>query len=299
MTKASDSKAEQSRVPTCFVIGPIGEEGSAIRKRADDVFDHLVAPVARSLKLLPERADRIQAGGMITDQIIDHILDDDVVVADCHGWNANVVYELSLRHVTGLPVIHVLAPNERMLFDAFDARAVYLDTTDLASAMKAKDAIESQMKEMLNPGYTQTTPIRRAAAMRKLIDELAKGGAEDRAIGLVMKELSIISARLSAIENSAAPLGSWLTTEPFMKVGSPSDPNFVGAGAPYNTAGFTVPISSKRFFATEEARESPLERYARGKSIEDDRKSREGSAKAARTPSTKLAKLPNRRPTAP
>jgi len=31
----------------CFVISPIGEEGSDVRKHADDVFDYLIEPAMK------------------------------------------------------------------------------------------------------------------------------------------------------------------------------------------------------------------------------------------------------------
>ena len=32
---------------TCFVIAPIGKEGSEVRIRSDQVLKHIIAPVAR------------------------------------------------------------------------------------------------------------------------------------------------------------------------------------------------------------------------------------------------------------
>lgn len=36
----------QSLHDTCFVISPIGDEGSDVRRHADQVLDHLIEPAA-------------------------------------------------------------------------------------------------------------------------------------------------------------------------------------------------------------------------------------------------------------
>ena len=139
------------------------------------------------LGLKRSELDRIQRGGLIEVQVVDHILNDKIAVADCTTTNANVFYELALRHITGLPVIHLVQPNERMPFDAYDARAIPLDTRDLPTAMKARDAIEHQMSEMIEPGYAQPTPVRRAVAVRRLLSrEIERDPAEGEASGLII-----------------------------------------------------------------------------------------------------------------
>jgi hypothetical protein len=90
----------------CFVIGPIGnrlaEHGSEARnsyEEALEVFSEVIQPACASVGLLsPVRADGLARAGEITDQIFRRLRDDDVVIADLTGANANVMYELGLRH---------------------------------------------------------------------------------------------------------------------------------------------------------------------------------------------------------
>jgi hypothetical protein len=84
---------------TCFVIGPIGEPGSAIRIEADDFMKYIVSPVLKELDYgEPTRADLLNEPGRITSQIIKLLLEADLVIADLTTNNANVYYELSPRH---------------------------------------------------------------------------------------------------------------------------------------------------------------------------------------------------------
>ena len=82
----------------CFVITPIGEDGSETRRRADQILRHVIAPAAEACGFETVRADQIAEPGLITTQIIQHIIDDPLVIADLTGSNPNVFYELAVRH---------------------------------------------------------------------------------------------------------------------------------------------------------------------------------------------------------
>ncbi|GEO41673.1 hypothetical protein SAE02_58210 [Skermanella aerolata] len=77
--------------PLCFVIGPIGEEGSDFRQHADDLFDLIIKPVVESTEFgyRADRADKIRKPGHITNQIIKMIKEADLVVADLSHRNPN------------------------------------------------------------------------------------------------------------------------------------------------------------------------------------------------------------------
>ena len=43
----------------CFVISPIGKEGSDIRKRSDLIFNYIIKPIVQEFGYEPIRADHI------------------------------------------------------------------------------------------------------------------------------------------------------------------------------------------------------------------------------------------------
>ncbi len=92
----------------CFAVTPIGEEGSEIRRRSDQVLRYIIEPVMANLDYETVRADRISQPGMITNQVIEHLIDDDLVVADLTGSNPNVFYELAIRHATRKPIVTLI-----------------------------------------------------------------------------------------------------------------------------------------------------------------------------------------------
>lgn len=99
---------------TCFVIGPIGDEhaaaGSQERQNYEDalqVFQRVIRPACTALGLQPVRADKIATPGEITEQICRHLRDDQIIIADVTDANANVMYELGLRHSRNLLTIPI------------------------------------------------------------------------------------------------------------------------------------------------------------------------------------------------
>src|ERR1043165_4065514 len=74
----------------CFVIAPIGVPDSDTRKRSDQVLKHVIRPAAISCGYKAIRADQIDKPGLITSQVIQHIVTDALVVADLTERNPNV-----------------------------------------------------------------------------------------------------------------------------------------------------------------------------------------------------------------
>ena len=70
----------------CFVIGPIGDPGTDVRRHADWLFRGIIKPVfAKHFSDefdVPVRADEIVAPGIIHTQIIQRLLEAPLVIAD-------------------------------------------------------------------------------------------------------------------------------------------------------------------------------------------------------------------------
>lgn len=114
---------------TCFVICPIGEPDSDIRKRANGVLDAIIRPALEPKGLVVERADHDKAPGIVTESIITKTIEADLVVADLTGHNPNVMYELALRHATGRPVVQIIEHGERLPFDISGVNTIFFRST--------------------------------------------------------------------------------------------------------------------------------------------------------------------------
>src|SRR3979490_353992 len=112
----------------CFFIAPIGKDGSDVRKRSNGVRDFIVKPAVAELGLTTLRADDLAKPGQITLQVIEHVLRAKGVVADLTGANANVFYELAVRHTAKLPVVLIAEADEidRLPFDIAQMRVIPL-----------------------------------------------------------------------------------------------------------------------------------------------------------------------------
>jgi len=68
------------------------------------------------------RADELAEPGIITSQVIQHIVDDQLVIADLTERNPNVFYELALRHALRKPVVQIIHRGEAIPFDVAGMR---------------------------------------------------------------------------------------------------------------------------------------------------------------------------------
>lgn len=111
----------------CFVISPIGAEGTATREHADDVFDYIIRPAMEECGLAAYRSDHLHEPGKISDQMFRAILQDDLAVALLTGYNPNVFYELAVAQCAARPVVILLEKGQPLPFDIKDLRCVYYD----------------------------------------------------------------------------------------------------------------------------------------------------------------------------
>jgi len=194
----------------CFVISPIGQEGSDIRRRADQVLRHIVSPAAEAVGFSTIRADQISEPGLITTQVIQHIVDDPLVIADLTGSNPNVFYELAIRHAIRKPLVQIIQKDEKIPFDVAGMRTIPVDHRDLDSAQEARAEIEKQIVAILKRKPEDIeSPISVSVELQALRHS---ENPEERslaqfatAIGELRSDLAAIEKRLSSPEGLLPP----------------------------------------------------------------------------------------------
>jgi tetratricopeptide (TPR) repeat protein len=103
-----------------FGMKPDGQGGSV---DFDAVYEHLLAPSIREAELEPLRADQELVGGVIHKPMFERLVLADYAVADLTTANANVFYELGVRHaVRPYSTVLVSAEVKRMPFDLAPVR---------------------------------------------------------------------------------------------------------------------------------------------------------------------------------
>jgi len=172
----------------CFVISPIGAEGSPERERSDGVLQFIIAKAAEELGLTAVRGDQLAEPGQITLQVIDHILGARAAVADLTGLNPNVFYELAVRHTARLPVALIAEKDCNLPFDIAQMRTIFFDSHDLRSADQCRSAIAAQLRQAITGGAVDS-PIATSIDVRAL----ASGSAADRNIAEIVTTIDDVA----------------------------------------------------------------------------------------------------------
>lgn len=182
----------------CFVISPIGDDGSDTRRRADQILRHVISPAAEACGFETVRADQIAEPGLITTQIIQHIIDDPLVIADLTGSNPNVFYELAVRHAIRKPLVQIIQKNEKIPFDVAGMRTIPVDHKDLDSVQEAKVEIEKQIKAVLKRKPDEIeSPISVSIELQALKHS---ENPEERSIAEFVSAISDLRTDIAAIE---------------------------------------------------------------------------------------------------
>ncbi len=129
----------------------------------------------------PVRADEIPKPGVITGQIIQHLIDDALVVADLADYNPNVFYELAVRHAVRKPVVQIKKKGQQLPFDVITSRTIDLDISDLDSIEECKNKLRKQIASVEKDPSEADNPISNAIdlqATRKSGEPVEKMVAE-------------------------------------------------------------------------------------------------------------------------
>ena len=186
---------------TCFVIAPIGEPESDTRRRSDQILRYIIRPAVEECGYIATRADEIDEPGIITNQVIQRVVDGDLVVADLTGLNPNVFYELAIRHAIRKPFIQVVNEGESIPFDVSVTRTIFVNHQDLDNVARAKSAIVDQIRSLEADSSRLETPISVSLDLQRLRQS---GNPEQRSLADLLSEVSSIRSVLSAIEEKAS-----------------------------------------------------------------------------------------------
>lgn len=174
---------ENPKDKVCFVICPIGEEGSPTRDQSNKVFRHLITPPAQQAGYTPKRADHLDRPGIITSQVIEHVIEAPLVIADLTDRNPNVFYELAIRHAVKKPLIQLINRKEQIPFDVASTRIIKFDLTDPDSVERAKEEIANQIQSLHTDDSPIDNPISTALDLKAL---KRSEDPKDRSLGEVI-----------------------------------------------------------------------------------------------------------------
>jgi hypothetical protein len=113
--------------PLCFVLMPFGKkpDGTGGTVDFDAVYGEVIAPAIEAAGMQPLRADEEMGGGMIHKPMFERLILCEYTVADLTTANANVFYELGIRHAARpWSTVLIYVDKARLPFDAAPLRAI-------------------------------------------------------------------------------------------------------------------------------------------------------------------------------
>jgi hypothetical protein len=135
---------------------------------------------------------------MITTQIVLHLIDDAMVIADLAGHNPNVFYELAIRHAFRKPVIQLGQSGQDIPFDVSGLRTVTVDHTDLDSVEQAKTELIQRMKAIQEHPDDVESPVSIAVDR----EVLRRGSVQERELAQVLDGLAELRRMLHVVNEN-------------------------------------------------------------------------------------------------
>lgn len=143
----------------CFIVTPIGKPESETRKKTDNLIDKVITPVLESRQIESFVSHRHYEPENINYEIIKHLLNDDLVIANLSGLNPNVMYELGIRHATALPIVTIAEDGTELPFDFSTERTLSFDV-DLSDAKDFKKELDLSIESALKREDSESTVTR-------------------------------------------------------------------------------------------------------------------------------------------
>lgn len=159
---------------TCFVMSPIGEDGSAARKLADDLLDLVIEPALEPYKFRVVRADKIVSSGTITSEIIELVQSAELCIIDLTGHNANVFYECGRRHENAKPFIQLIRKGEKLPFDVAGIRTIHYDLTDPRAVHETKLEVRRYVEAVTQSAAISSSTGVSVATLGEAVDRIER-----------------------------------------------------------------------------------------------------------------------------
>lgn len=157
----------------CFIITPIGSENSETREKAEGVIE-AIAPVIEEFDFSLDIPHRMPKPGSITQQILECILNNDLVIANLTELNPNVMYELAVRHASAKPVVTIAENGTKLPFDITTERAIFY-SNDMRGVPKLQRDLRTTIQAINFNSVEHDNPIYRAQRDFKFKETIIEG----------------------------------------------------------------------------------------------------------------------------
>ena len=189
---SEEQKKPKASKKRCFIITPIGDERSETFRMAKGVIESVIKPVLERNGFEDIKpAYEILESGMIGNQIIDRIVNDDLVIANLTGNNPNVMYELAIRHAAAKPIIHICEDGTKLPFDIKDSRTIFYKN-DMLGTKELIERLECFVKEVDYEKEYMDNPIYNGIQTGRILKDLNESGKGNEA-QLLLQIINLLS----------------------------------------------------------------------------------------------------------
>ncbi|WP_447970175.1 macro domain-containing protein [Nitrospira sp. M1] len=153
---------------TCFVIMPFGKKLDVNKKEVnfDEVYLRIFKEAIEELGLQCIRCDEIEKAGSIHGDMFEYILESGVVLVDITTLNANVFYELGIRHTLKNAVtVLVRQKGTHAPFNIKGLRVISYDPDDLKNIQVTRKSIQSFIDNGMKSNHTDS-PVHKVLNIR-------------------------------------------------------------------------------------------------------------------------------------
>lgn len=166
-TEAATATAPEeslSITPLCFILMPFGKKKDAegVEIDFDKIYYEGIKPAIEDAGLEPLRADAERTGGVIHTAMFERLLLSEYAVADLTTANANVFYELGVRHTARRNTTQLIFADGHLPFDLNYARTLPYklganNTFGEAEARALREALGARLKDLVDLQRTDDT----------------------------------------------------------------------------------------------------------------------------------------------
>ncbi|MCJ8239634.1 hypothetical protein [Peteryoungia algae] len=142
------------------------------------------------------RADKISVPGRIDAQVISHLLESELVIADLTALNPNAFYEIGIRHTVQKPIIHMHLEGQRIPFDIASFRSIKFEKKRPRDLRQAREALKEAVAIAIDPEYEIDNSV---TFSRGKIEVSENATPAEK---LYLDQLDLIHFRLETLETS-------------------------------------------------------------------------------------------------
>ena len=152
-------------MPICYVVMPYGGDDPALHAKFEAIYENIIRDAAKSAGFKEEEIIREDHGGdagAITRNIVNHIKNADIVIADLTGGNPNVHYELGISHVFHKSSTVLIC--EKRSPRAFDVQHLQIIeySTAIEEFSSSKEKITEAIRKRLEGRTPSDSPVHEA-----------------------------------------------------------------------------------------------------------------------------------------